>query len=58
MSKQEGEVRDVPFMGNDIKKDEPSTTGKRIDRADAPGKADSELSESDLIEEAPSASRN
>ena len=45
MSKREGEVRDVPFLGNDIKGDEPPTTGRPTDGADAPGKADSELAD-------------
>ena len=47
MSRQEGEVRDVPFLRNDIKMDEPSTTGKPVDQSDAPGKADSELTGED-----------
>ncbi len=41
MSKREGEVREVPFLGNDMK-DQPPTTGKPSNQADAPGKADSE----------------
>jgi len=41
MSKREGEVREVPFLGNDMK-DQPPTTGKPSSKADAPGKADSE----------------
>jgi hypothetical protein len=44
MSKQEGEVRDVPFLRNDIK-EQPPTTGRAVDQADAPGKADSEGTE-------------
>jgi len=45
MSKQdEGEVRELPFLGNDMK-DHAATTGKPVDKADAPGKADSELTE-------------
>lgn len=44
MSRREGEVREVPFLGNDMK-DEAATTGKPLDRADAPGKADSEWTE-------------
>jgi hypothetical protein len=44
MSKREGEVREVPFLGNDMKNQAP-TTGRRSDQADAPGKADSEFTE-------------
>lgn len=41
MPKCEGEVRDIPFLGNDLK-DQLPTTGRPLDRMDAPGKADSE----------------
>ena len=44
MSSREGEVREIPFLGNDMK-DHAATTGKPLDQADAPGKADSELTE-------------
>ena len=44
MSKREGEVREVQFLGNDMK-DQPPTTGKPSNQADAPGKADSECTE-------------
>lgn len=49
MSKREGELREVPFLRNDMK-DQPATTGKPLNRADAPGKADSEWSEADSEE--------
>ena len=44
MSKGQGEVREVPFLKNDMK-DQAPTTGRPIDKADAPGKADSEWTE-------------
>jgi hypothetical protein len=44
LSKREGEVREVPFLGNDMK-DQAPTTGRPLDQADAPGKADSEWTE-------------
>jgi hypothetical protein len=44
MSKGEGEVREIPFLGNDMK-DHAATTGKPVNQADAPGKADSEWNE-------------
>lgn len=44
MSKREGEVRGILFLGNDMK-DPAATTGKPLNQADAPGKADAELSE-------------
>lgn len=44
MSKREGEVREVPFLGNDMK-DQPPTTGKPSNQTDAPGKADSECTQ-------------
>jgi hypothetical protein len=40
----EGEVRDIPFIGNDMKDDLP-TMDKPLDVADAPGRADSEMIE-------------
>jgi len=40
------ETRDVPLMTNDMN-DAPATTGKPLDAADAPGKADSEMLEDD-----------
>jgi hypothetical protein len=42
MKHQDGEIRDVPFLKNDMK-DELPTTGKPLDPADGPGKADAEL---------------
>jgi len=44
MSRREGEVREIPFLGNDMK-DQAATTGKSLEQADAPGKADSEWSD-------------
>ena len=44
MSKKEGEVREVPFLRNDMK-DPSATTGRPHNEADAPGKADSEWAE-------------
>jgi len=44
MSKREGEVREIPFLKNDMK-DQAPTTGRRADQTDAPGKADSEFTE-------------
>ena len=41
MSRGEGEVREIPFLGNDMK-DHAATTGRPVNQADAPGKADSE----------------
>jgi hypothetical protein len=41
MSKREGEVREVPFLKNDMKS-QPPATGKPLDRSDCPGKADAE----------------
>ena len=41
MFKREGEVREVPFLKNDMK-DRLPATGKCLDRADSPGKADAE----------------
>lgn len=42
MTYQNGEIRDIPFLGNDMK-DQPATMGKPLDPADGPGKADAEL---------------
>jgi hypothetical protein len=44
MSKREGEVREVPFLGTDMK-DQLSTIGKPSNHIDAPGKADSECTQ-------------
>jgi hypothetical protein len=44
MSRNEGEVREIPFRRNDMK-DQPTTTGRSLDHADAPGKADSECAQ-------------
>ena len=41
------ETRDVPLMTNDMN-DAPATTGKPLDAADAPGKADSEMLEDEV----------
>lgn len=41
---KEGEVRDIPFLGNDMKESAP-TMDWPLDAPDAPGKADSELGE-------------
>jgi hypothetical protein len=38
-------MREVPFLGNDMKDQPLPTTGKPLDRADASGKADSEWTE-------------
>jgi len=46
--RQTSETRDVPFMKNDMNDASP-TTGKPLDAADAPGKADSEMFEADEI---------
>lgn len=45
---QPNEVHDVPFLKNDMHESVP-TTGKPIDTADAPGKADSEMIEQDEL---------
>jgi hypothetical protein len=42
MKHQDGETEDVPFFKNDMK-DAPTTTGKALDPADGPGKADAEM---------------
>jgi hypothetical protein len=44
MSKSKGEMREVPFLKNDMQ-DQPATTGRPVNTSDAPGKADSELTE-------------
>ena len=51
MPKRDGEVRDVPFLGNDLKGQQQPTTGKPIDTSDAPGKADSEMVDEIRLEE-------
>ena len=43
------ELRDVPFLGNDMT-ESLATTGRNLDTADAPGRADTELGEDDLPE--------
>jgi hypothetical protein len=48
MAYKGGEIRDVPFLKNDMK-DQPTTMGKPLDPADGPGKADAELSQEDPI---------
>ena len=47
MTHNDGEIRDLPFLGNDMK-DEPTTMGKPLDTADGPGKADAELIHDDF----------
>jgi hypothetical protein len=42
MSSSKGEMREVPFLKNDMQ-DQPATTGRPVNTSDAPGKADSEL---------------
>jgi hypothetical protein len=49
MANREGEVREVPFLQNDMK-DQVPTTGRQLDQADAPGKADSECIELEQFE--------
>jgi len=49
LHKKEGEVRDLPFMGNDMK-EHAVTMDKPLDAADAPGKADSEIVEAAVPE--------
>ena len=46
MSSSKGEMREVPFLKNDMQ-DQPATTGRPVNTSDAPGKADSELTEAD-----------
>jgi len=48
LQRQTSETRDMPFLKNDMN-DAPPTTGKPLDAADAPGKADSEMFEADEI---------
>lgn len=43
----EGEVRDVPFLKNDMKDSAP-TTGWPVDTPDAHGKADSEIADEEV----------
>ena len=45
---ESSETRDVPFMRNDMNDSVP-TTGRPLDRSDAPGKADSEMFEADEL---------
>ncbi len=45
---QEGEVRDVPFLKNDMKESVP-TMGWPTDTPDAPGKADSEIADEEHV---------
>jgi len=51
MNPHEGEVRDLPFLKNDMKEHAP-TMDKPLDTADAPGKADSEFGKSEELERA------
>ena len=44
MSNGKGEMREVPFLKNDMQ-DQPATTGRPVNTADAPGRADSELTD-------------
>ena len=46
MSSSKGEMREVPFLKNDMQ-DQPATTGRPVNTSDAPGKADSELTADD-----------
>ena len=48
LQRQTSETRDMPFLKNDMN-DGPPTTGKPLDAADAPGKADSEMFEADEL---------
>ena len=50
MTHRDGEIRDVPFLSNDMK-DELPTTGRPLDPADGPGKADAELFQAELFQE-------
>ena len=47
ISHKDGETRDLPFFHNDMK-DQPTTTGRPLDPADGPGKADAEMAEDEL----------
>jgi hypothetical protein len=49
MKHHAGETEDVPFFTNDMN-DAPATTGKALDPADGPGKADGELGSMELDE--------
>jgi len=40
------EMRELPFLKNDMQ-DQPATTGRPVNTSDAPGKADSELTDED-----------
>jgi hypothetical protein len=51
-ARESSETRDLPFMKNDMN-DAPPTTGKPVDVSDAPGKADSEMFETDELEPVP-----
>jgi hypothetical protein len=42
--REEGEVRDIPFLRNDMK-ESATTMDRPLDAPDAPGKADSEIGE-------------
>ena len=42
------EENDIPFVKNDLR-DQPGTMGKPLDTVDAPGKADSEIGEEDVV---------
>jgi hypothetical protein len=44
LHQDEGNVRDVPFLQNDMK-DHVATMDRPLDAADAPGRADSEIVE-------------
>ena len=44
MTSSKGEMREVPFLKNDMQ-DQPATTGRPVNTSDAPGKADSELTQ-------------
>ena len=57
MKHKDGETEDVPFFGNDMK-DAPTTTGRALDPADGPGKADGELGDSESVREQAAASRS
>jgi hypothetical protein len=47
MPNKAGEVRELPFLKNDMQEDV-STTGRPLDKADEPGKADAEIAEAEL----------
>lgn len=48
MSTLQTEENDLPFVPNDMA-GRPGTMGKPLDTADAPGKADSEMGEEELL---------